>query len=131
MEREILPHLDHFIGQGFDKICAEIWRYLVGAGRIKMDYDRAGRWWNGNEEIDLVVLAGDAPVFAAECKWSKKAIGIDILRDLQRKVSLLAPEGRAERIRLGLFSRSGFTREVEELRKKGEVELMDIRKVGL
>lgn len=35
------------------------------------------------------------------------------------------------RIRLGLFSLSGFTREVEELGKKGEVELVDIRKIGL
>ena len=106
-------------------------RYLAGEGRIEMDYDRAGRWWNGNEEIDLLVLTGDVPVFAAECKWSKKAIGMDILKSLQRKVSLLAPEGRTENIRLGLFSRSGFTREVEELRKKGEVELFDIRKIGL
>jgi AAA+ ATPase superfamily predicted ATPase len=131
MEREILPHLDNFIGQGFDKICAEIWTYLVSAGRIKMDYDRAGRWWNGNEEIDLVVLAGDVPVFAAECKWSKKAIGMDILKDLQRKVYLLAPEEGPESIRLGLFSRSGFTKDVEELGKKGKVELIDIRKIGL
>jgi len=131
LEREIIPNLDHFIGQGFDKICAEMCRYLAGEGRIEMDYDRAGRWWNGNEEIDLLILTGDVPVFAAECKWSKKAIGMDILKSLQRKVSLLALEGRTENIRLGLFSRSGFTREVEELRKKGEVELFDIRKIGL
>ena len=35
---------------------------------FKLSYDRAGRWWNGNEEIDLVAVRGDEPVFAAECK---------------------------------------------------------------
>lgn len=131
MEQEILPHLDNFIGQVFDKICAEILRYLVDVGRIKLDYDTAGRWWNGNEEIDLVAMAGDTPVFAAESKWSKKAVGVDVLKNLERKVSLVATEGNANKIRLGLFSRSGFNKEVEELGRKREIELIDVRKIEL
>jgi len=85
----------------------------------------------GNEEIDLVAMKGDHPVFAAECKWSKKAVGIDVLRDLKRKVYLIASGGKIANIRLGLFSRSGFTKEVEDLGKKGEIELRDIRAIGL
>ena len=76
-------------------------------------------------------MSGDIPVFVAECKWSKKAIGIDVLQNLQRKVSLLAPEGRTANIRLGLFSRSGFTKELEDLGKKDKIELIDIPKIGL
>jgi AAA+ ATPase superfamily predicted ATPase len=131
MDQEIIPQLDNFIGQGFDKICAEILGYLIGRGGIKMSYDSAGRWWGGNEEIDLVGIEGDTPVFAAECKWSRKPIGIDILRDLKRKVTLLAPGAQASNIRLGLFARTGFTKEIEELGRKGEVELVDIRKTRL
>ena len=131
MDREILPQLDNFIGQGFDKICAGIFGYLVERGGIKMNYDAAGRWWGGNEEIDLVGIEGDTPVFAAECKWSRKPIGIDILRDLKRKVSLLASGAQSPDIRLGLFARTGFTKEIEELGRKGEVELIDIRKTRL
>jgi len=128
MDREILPQLDNFIGQGFDKICAEIFGYWAARGSIKMNYDAAGRWWGGNEEIDLVGIEGDIPVFAAECKWSRKPIGIDILRDLRRKVLLLAPDVQAANVRLGLFARTGFTKEIEELGRKGDVELVDIRK---
>jgi AAA+ ATPase superfamily predicted ATPase len=131
LEEEILPHLDNFIGQAFDKICAEILRYLVDEEELRLDYDRAGRWWNGNEEIDLVAVAGDKPIFAAECKWSKKPVGIDILKELRRKASLISSEGPRDDLRLGLFSRSGFTREVETLGKKGEVKLIDVRKIGL
>jgi AAA+ ATPase superfamily predicted ATPase len=131
MEEEILPHLDNFIGQVFDKICTEILRYLVDEEKIKLRYDRAGRWWNGNEEIDLVAVAGDEPVFAAECKWSKRPVGIDILTELRRKASLISAQGRRDDLRLGLFSRSGFTKEIEALGRKGEIELVDVRKVGL
>jgi hypothetical protein len=127
LEEEILPHLDNFIGQAFDKICVELLRYLVDEKEIKLSYDRAGRWWNGNEEIDLVAVAGDEPVFAAECKWSKRPVGIDILKDLRRKVSLISPKG----LRLGLFSRSGFTKEITDLGRNGEIQLIDVRKIGL
>jgi hypothetical protein len=131
LEEEILPHLDNFIGQVFDKICVEILRYLVEGKKIKLSYDRAGRWWNGNEEIDLVAVRGHEPVFVAECKWSKKPIGIDILKELRRKASLISSEDPGKSLHLGLFSRSGFTKEIETLGRKGEVELIDVRKIGL
>lgn len=131
LEQEILPNLDNFIGQVFDKICADIFRYLSTEGILRLDCDRVGRWWGGNEEIDLVGTAGDIPVFAAECKWSRKPIGIDVLRDLERKISFISPGPNLAKIRLGLFSRSGFTKEVEERGKKGEIVLIDTRKIGV
>jgi AAA+ ATPase superfamily predicted ATPase len=106
-------------------------RYLVDEKKIKLSYDRAGRWWNGNEEIDLVAAAGDEPVYAAKCKWSKKPVGIDILKDLRRKASLISSEGPREDLRPGLFSRSGFTKEIETLGRKGDMELIDVRKIEL
>jgi AAA+ ATPase superfamily predicted ATPase len=123
--------LDNFIGQVFDKISLEIFRYHVDEKKIKLIYDRVGRWWNGNEEIDLVAMAGEEPVFAAECKWSKKPVGIDILKELRRKAFLISSEGPRDSLRLGLFSRSGFTKEIEALGKKGGVDLIDVRKIDL
>jgi AAA+ ATPase superfamily predicted ATPase len=131
VEKEILPYLDNFIGQVFDKISLEIFRYHVDEKKIKLIYDRVGRWWNGNEEIDLVAMAGEEPVFAAECKWSKKPVGIDILKELRRKAFLISSEGPRDSLRLGLFSRSGFTKEIEALGKKGGVDLIDVRKIDL
>jgi AAA+ ATPase superfamily predicted ATPase len=130
-EEEIFPHLDNFIGQVFDKICVEVLRYLVEEKKIKLSCDRAGRWWNGNEEIDLVAVGGHEPVFVAECKWSKKPIGIDILKELRRKASIISSKEPGKGLHLGLFSRSGFTKEIETLGRKGEVELIDVRKIGL
>ncbi len=105
--------------------------FLVAEEKIELSYDRAGRWWDGNEEIDLVAVAGDNPVFAAECKWSKRPVGIDILKELRRKASLISSEEPRADLRLGLFSRSGFTKEMEDLGRRGEVQLIDVRKIGL
>jgi len=70
-------------------------------------------------------------MFVNRCKWSKRPVGIDILKGLHRKASLISPEGPRENLRLGLFSRSGFTKEIESLGRKGEVELIDVRKIEL
>ena len=131
LEQEILPNLDNFIGQVFDKICAEIFRYLSSKEVLELQCDRVGRWWGGNEEIDLVGMGGEIPVLADECKWSRKPIGMDVLRDLQKKITHVAPQTDVAKIQLGLFSRSGFTKEIEEMGKKGEIVLIDTRKIGL
>jgi hypothetical protein len=73
MEEEILPHLDNFIGQVFDKICVEILRCLVDEEKVKLSYERAGRWWNGKEEIDLVAVRRDEPVFCSGVQMVKEA----------------------------------------------------------
>ena len=53
------------------------------------------------------------------------------LKEVRRKATLISPEGRRGDLRLGLFSRSGFTKEIEALGRKGEIELIDVRKIGL
>jgi AAA+ ATPase superfamily predicted ATPase len=73
---------------------------------------KCGRWWNKNEEIDVVGV-GEAFMLVGECKYSNKKVGIDILESLQKK---------AVHIELNLpikhyllFSKSGFTDELIKL----------------
>ncbi len=81
--------------------------------------------------LELLRMAGDTPVFSDKCKWSKKPVGTGIVKNLRRKASLLISGNQKGSVRLGLFSQSGFTREVEDLSRKGELKLVDIRKIGL
>jgi len=53
------------------------------------------------------------------------------LKEVRRKATLISPENPRDNLRLGLFSRSGFTKEIEALGRKGEIELIDVRKIGL
>ena len=65
------------------------------------------------------------------CLLNKKPVGIDILRESSQKGVSHLPEGSRDGVRLGLFPRSGFTKEIEALGKKGEVDLIDVRKIDL
>jgi len=84
---------------------------------------KAGRWWNKDEEIDVVGV-GEEFMFVGECKYSNKKVGIDILERLELK---------SEKIELKLpiksyflFSKSGFTDALIGLSEKREdVVLID------
>ena len=85
-----------------------------------------GSWWNSNEEIDLVVL-GETGAMLAECKWSSKPVGSDILANLERKTNLIRPELENREVRFALVSRSGFTGQlIREARARADVMLFDL-----
>jgi len=78
---------------------------------------KCGRWWDKNDEIDVVGILEDG-VVVGECKWSNKKVGVDILESLQRKAKKLKLPVK----RYILFSKSGFT---NELLKRDDVMLVD------
>jgi AAA+ ATPase superfamily predicted ATPase len=45
-----------------------------------------GRWWDRNEEIDLVAIGEDTILFG-EVKWSRKPVGTDIYKALRTKAA--------------------------------------------
>ncbi|MFQ5811258.1 MAG: ATP-binding protein, partial [Armatimonadota bacterium] len=93
LDSHILPNLDLFIGQAFDYTCRDILRDLVNAGKVAVAYDRLGRHWDRQMELDLVGMKGRAPVLVGECKWSRKPVGQDILAALRQKALRLAGSG--------------------------------------
>ena len=78
---------------------------------------KAGHWWSKNEEIDVVGVGEDF-LLVGECKYSNKKVGIDILKELERKskkVELKLPIKHYL-----LFSKSGFTPELINVAKNRE-----------
>jgi AAA+ ATPase superfamily predicted ATPase len=82
---------------------------------------RCGRWWDKNEEIDAVGIGEDF-VIVAECKYSNKKVGRDVLRNLQEKAKKIKSELPIKHV--VLFSKSGFTDELKKLQSK-EVVLVE------
>ena len=109
----IAPRLDSFVAPVFEQICRQfLWR-LGLASELPFLPLRIGGWWRANEEIDAVVVGQDDALLV-ECKWTSRPIGVDILRRLERKASLVNRELDARRLFFGLCARSGFTPQVEE-----------------
>jgi len=74
---------------------------------------KCGRWWDKSNEIDAVAIADDH-LLVAECKYSNKKVGVDILEALKDKVKYIETQLPVKKY--VLFSKSGFTKDLEDLR---------------
>lgn len=109
------------VAENYERLAVDI----VGAHEDRFfPMDRAGRWWDRNEEIDLVALnEGRKEILFGEAKWSLRPVGIDIHENLKRKARLVDwhVSGRTEHF--CLFSRSGFTKAMLERARDENVAL--------
>ncbi len=110
----------HHCAAAYEQVSGEI---LRGAQDELFDFQRLGKWWEKEQEIDLVALGetGEDALFA-EVKWSNKKVGIDIYHELKTK-SQLVPV-KPKRKHYALLSRSGFTAAMERLAKEENVLLI-------
>jgi AAA+ ATPase superfamily predicted ATPase len=123
---QVMPQLDLFSGLAFEEICQQFLWSAGSSGKLPFMPQRVGSWWSANEEIDLVGL-GEAEAILVECKWANKPVGSDILANLERKASLIQPELGERRVRYGLCSRSGFTKQLAEIvGQREDVALYDL-----
>lgn len=111
---------DH-LGNVYEMVAKEmLWEYR---DRI-FPFSAAGRWWNKEEEIDVVAVNPESnSILFGEAKWSVKPVGIDILEKLKEKARRVV-WGTAKRKEIyALFSRAGFTDAVMRRSERGEVIL--------
>jgi len=112
--RKALPQI---MGRAYERIARETIRQ---AADLPFPAHRVGRWWDHQQEIDIVGLNADVNgLLLGEAKWSNDPVGVDVLTTLQRK----APRviwGTANRQEVfALFSKSGFT---ADLRRRAKAE---------
>lgn len=90
-----------------------------------MSFSAIGRWWQKNEEIDLVALDEESnSIWFGECKWSVNPVGENVFRDLRRKAALVQWGMERRQERFMLFSRSGFTERMKEVAESDNVILI-------
>ena len=83
----------------------------------------AGRWWNKDEEIDVVGV-GEKFILVGECKYSNKRVGVDILETLERKSKKI--EVNLPIKYYFLFSKSGFTKDLLMVKRdRDDIVLID------
>jgi AAA+ ATPase superfamily predicted ATPase len=129
LENQVVTEIDHFTSLTFDEVCQQfLWQTGI-AGKLSFVPNRIGNWWNANEEIDLVVL-GETSAILVECKWTSKALGVDILADLERKTDLVRPELVNRQISFALCSRSGFTTQlIKDVKQRNDIMLLSLAEI--
>jgi AAA+ ATPase superfamily predicted ATPase len=118
---KIRPQFDIFVSQAYEEVC----RSQVRVGLEKgMKFNKVGRWWTKDAEIDVVGLNEDCDeILFGEAKWSSKKVGVDLLEDLKRKAGLVQWGSPGRKVHYALFSRSGFTDNLVKLAKKEKILL--------
>lgn len=113
-DETIEPELPRYVAETFETVAREaIWEAIR---RDDLEtYAEVGRWWYGEDEIDLVGLnpAEDRILFG-ECKWTSDPVGFGLVESLRAKSEAVrwGPDSREERY--VLISKSGFETELRE-----------------
>lgn len=111
--------VDAHIAYVYEDICIEKMWDLNAEGAWGFHFEKAGRWWNGDTEIDIVAIdrTGGNIIFG-ECKYWENKVGVDILERLEQKSGQVEWKRDTRNNYFVLFSVSGFTEELTELSKR-------------
>jgi AAA+ ATPase superfamily predicted ATPase len=96
----------------FEDVC----RQAVQSPAFPVACSRVGRWWYDGEEVDIVGLAPQSETLVlGECKWTDRAVGPELLDDLEAVTPEIRWHGSERTVRYALFARSGFTETMRSL----------------
>ena len=108
LEDTILPDLPTHVAVTFEAVCQEAVWAAIRAGTLDR-YAHVGRWWYGEDEIDIVGLAPNADrLLLGECKWTTEPVGHSLVSDLEAKAERVRWGSEDREVRYALFSKAGF-----------------------
>jgi AAA+ ATPase superfamily predicted ATPase len=133
--RTIEPGLAAHLAPSYEKVC-RAWVRL----RFASTTDTVGRWWGlarhdlrrarqrSSEEIDIVGATQGRVTVVGECEWQAGAMNRAVLDDLRAyKLPALAQTGvDVSAAAIVLFSRSGFTADLQAQARQSGVSLIDV-----
>lgn len=110
--------VDAHISYVYEDVCIEKMWELNACDIWDFHFDKVGRWWNNNTEIDIVALdkEGNHIIFG-ECKYWTSKVGVDVLQNLELKAEQVEWKRGTRKSYFILFSINGFTDELLELSK--------------
>ncbi|MDO4280676.1 MAG: ATP-binding protein [Peptococcaceae bacterium] len=108
--------IDHHIAYVYEDVCREKMWTLNAEGKWPFSFAKVGRWWDKNNEIDIVALDPESNnLILGECKYWQNEVGTSVLRDLEAKTAHVKWQNDNRRTWYILFSISGFTGELKAI----------------
>jgi hypothetical protein len=119
---EIKKEFQLYTGKIFEKVCKEfLW------AEQPFPFTKIGKWWSGENEIDLVALNERARgILFAECKWQDRKVDEGVARNLIEKTKFVDWNRNKRKEYFALFSRSGFTGACLDFCEKNGVRIFDL-----
>lgn len=119
--REAMPQL---MSENYERISGELIFNAVLEGKLSIKFETYGRWWDRNEEIDLIAINNQTnEILFGEAKWSNNPVGTNIYTDLKKKSQKVEWGKKNRKEYFALFSKTGFTPDMKRLAERKEVYL--------
>ena len=113
--RQIKSELPKILSFSYERVSPSILRSVLSKGKLPHTFQSFGRWWNKEEEIDLVALNPEKnEILFGEAKWSNRPIGVDIYKNLKEKSKKVSWREKGRKEHFCLFSRRGYTQEMRK-----------------
>lgn len=78
----IAPDLPTHVEATFEDVCQEVVWTAIRRGVFE-PYSEVSRWWYGEDEIDIVILApNDHRILFVECNWTSDPVDTTLVADL-------------------------------------------------
>ena len=139
----IKPRMNDFSSPVFEEVCKTFIRKLNHNMELPYRLHKFGRWWgkvnrkieeNGKvkfraEETEIDILGfdeGSKNYFVGECKYKNSKVELIVLEQLKEKVECIS---RSKNLNIALFSKSGFTKGVEEKENEKECTLYTLKDI--
>jgi hypothetical protein len=112
----IKKHLDQHTSLTFEDLANELIKHEFN------EYKKIGSYWDKDIELDVFATLKNGQVIIGECKWTNHKISKNILNKLIKK----SQKGMFQANYYALFSKSGFSKELEKKEDK-RVLLYDLK----
>lgn len=100
----------------YEDVCREHMWELNAEDRWNFNFTKIGRWWDGKNEIDIAAIDPEGKnLILGECKYWQEPVGINVLRDLERKAVEVEWNRDHRNTYYVVFGANGFTDELKEL----------------
>lgn len=119
--------IDRHISYVYEDVCIEDMWKLNADEKWNFTFDKVGRWWNNDTEIDIVAYDSTGKdIIFGECKYWDGKVGINVLTSLEEKAKAVEWKKDNRNEHFILFSINGFTDELIELtRTRNDVVLRE------
>lgn len=108
--------VDNHISYIYEDICIDKMWDLNLENKFNFIFDKVGRWWDSNTEIDIVAYDSKSDnIIFGECKYWENKVGINVLRELENKAKNVKWKNGRRKEMFVLFSINGFTDELIKL----------------
>jgi len=118
-----------FLGEIFEKLILDL---LSQRKLVMFDFDRIGKWWWKDKEIDVIALnERKKEVLFVECKWKSNVNALKVVKELQEKAKYVDWYKDKRKESFAVFAKS-FSKKITQFNDKkvycfdlGDVEKKD------